>query len=282
VSVVDAHIHLWDPACRRYGFMQAAGLDPLRRPVGIDDLRAAIAGTPVERAVLVEAARTTEETREMLATAAASGGLIVGVVGWVGLAGDAGAEIAELRAAPGGERLVGVRHPAEDEPDPEWLMRADVRRGLGAIAAAGLTFDLLVRPPQLEAAVRVVHAVPELRFVLDHGGKPPVASGILDHWRAQVDELARVPNVVCKLSGLVTEADWKHWTSDDVLFAADHLLESFGPARLMFGSDWPVCTLAAGYQDVLNLAGVCADGLAPAEREAVMGGVATEAYGLVG
>jgi L-fuconolactonase len=280
VTVVDAHHHLWDPARREYPFMAADGLEPLRRRFGVEDLRAAIASSPVERTVVVQAAADVDETRELLAAAADSGGLIAGVVGWVDLTGDVERAVEELRAGPGGELLVGVRHQAEDEADPGWLMRADVRHGLGALARTGLAYDLLVRPPQLEAAVRVAHAVPELRFVLDHGGKPPIADGDLGRWRARVAELAGAENVACKLSGLVTEADWAGWRAEHVLPVAEQVLERFGPERVMFGSDWPVCLLAAGYGQVLDLAHSSLDAFAPAERDAVLGGVATKIYGL--
>lgn len=252
--------------------MAGAGLEPLRRAFGPDDLRAVLAGTPVLRTVLVQAVGTLEETRELLAAAAASDGLIAGVVGWVDLTGDVAGAVAELRAGPGGDRLVGVRHQAEDEPDPQWLMRAEVRRGLATLADANLVYDLLVRPPQLEAAVRVVRALPQLRFVLDHGGKPPIAAGDVGPWRAHVRALASSPNVTCKLSGLVTEA----CRPRDALPFARELLARFGPE-----SDWPVCTLAASYADVLDLPLESLDGLAPGERDAVLSGTAARVYGLL-
>ncbi|HTE63181.1 MAG TPA: amidohydrolase family protein [Solirubrobacteraceae bacterium] len=273
MTVVDAHQHVWDPAQRAYGWMAAPGLEPLRRPFGVSDLRAAIAATPVERTVFVQAVPALEETRELLAAAAGSGGLIAGVVGWVDLAADVERALAELRAGPGGELLVGIRHQAEDERDPEWLLRPDVLRGLAAVERAGLVYDLLVRPPQLPAAARAVRELPGLRFVLDHGGKPPIASGGLDGWRALIAELADAPNVVCKLSGLVTEAE----RNEDVVPVAGELLEAFGPDRLMYGSDWPVCTLKARYGEVFALAEAV---LPPAARDRVLGGVATEVYGL--
>jgi L-fuconolactonase len=279
-GIVDAHHHVWDPARRAYDWMAEAGLESLRRPYGVADLRAAIAGTPVERTVLVQAVPALDETVELLATAAASGGLIAGVVGWVDLTGDAERQLAALREGVGGDLLVGIRHPAQDEPDPDWLTRADVRRGLATVARAGLVYDVLVRPPQLPAALRVVREVPDLRFVLDHAGKPPIAGGGQEPWRAQIEELAPSPNVVCKLSGLVTEAGWARWRPADIVPVAEHLLATFGPGRLMFGSDWPVCTLAADYGDVLALAERCLAGLAPEERKAVLGGIATDIYGL--
>lgn len=276
---VDSHHHLWDPARRDYDWM-GPDLEAIRRPFGLDDLRAVTAAAGVTRTVLVQAVPSLEETRELLATAAASDGLVAGVVGWVDLTGDAAGEIASLRAAPGGGKLVGIRHPAQDEPDPEWLLRRDVKRGLAAVAEAGLVYDLLVRPPQMASAVAVAGELADVPFVLDHAGKPPIADGDLERWRRQLATIAAAPNVSCKLSGLVTEADWERWRPADVEPVVEHLLASFGPGRLMFGSDWPVCTLAASYEDVLALASRCLDRLSAGEREAVLSGVATEVYRL--
>jgi L-fuconolactonase len=279
--LVDAHHHLWDPARRAYDWM-GPELEAIRRRFDLDDLRAVTAPAGVERTVLVQAVGTLEETRELLATAADSDGLVAGVVGWVDLTGGAAEEIAALRAGPGGEKLVGIRHPAQDEPDPEWLLRRDVKRGLAAVAEAGLVYDLLVRPLQMAAAVSVAAELADVRFVLDHAGKPPIAEGDLERWRRQSAAIAAAPNVVCKLSGLVTEADWERWRPADVEPVVEHLLATFGPRRLMFGSDWPVCTLAASYEDVLGLAAGCLERLGAEEREAVMSGVAKEVYGLDG
>jgi L-fuconolactonase len=181
---------------------------------------------------------------------------------------------------PGGGRLVGIRHLVQDEPDPCWLDRCDVRRGLHAVGAAGLPFDLLVRPAQLAAAVRVASDLADVRFVLDHGAKPDIASGCIEPWSSLVAELARRPNVTCKLSGLVTEAA-PGWTAAQITPYADRLVECFGPGRLMFGSDWPVCTLAASYREVLALArDMLGSHLSRAELDAVFAGNARTVYGL--
>jgi L-fuconolactonase len=175
---------------------------------------------------------------------------------------------------------VGVRHQVQEEPDPRWLCRPDVRRGLAAVGAAGLAYDLVITPAQLSATIETVTALPQLRFVLDHGAKPRIRAGELAPWRADITALARRPNVDVKLSGLVTEADHARWTVDDLRPYADVLLAGFGPARTMFGSDWPVCLLAGSYDDVWDAAVALTDGLSAAEHDAVFGGTAARAYQL--
>jgi L-fuconolactonase len=280
VTLVDAHHHLWDTTRREYGWMTGPAA-PLRRPYGLDDLRAVTEAGGVERTVVVQAAGEGVETAELLALADESGGLVAAVVGWVDLrAPDVADRIAALREAPGGQRLAGIRHPAQDEPDPRWLMREDVLRGLRAVRDAGLAYDLLVRPPQLPAAVEAAAATDGLAFVLDHGAKPEIAAGRWEPWSADLARLAALGHVRCKLSGLVTEARWDAWREDGIERYAARLLELFGPERLMFGSDWPVCTLAASYAEVLELARAAIVGLAPGEQAAVLGGTARAFYGL--
>jgi L-fuconolactonase len=278
--IVDAHHHLWDPARREYPWMQGP-YAALRRPRGVAELRALAAPLGVTATVAVQAADSEEETAELLAAAAASDGFIAAVVGWVDLtAPDAGERIARLRAGPGGERLAGVRHPVHDEPDPQWLARADVRRGLAAVAAAGLTYDLLLFPPHLPAACAVAEALPGLELVVDHAAKPRIADGAWEPWSRDLARLAAQPQVRCKLSGLVTEAPWDGWRGAGIGRYAARVLELFGPERLMFGSDWPVCTLAATYAEVLEVARDALTGLSAAERDAVLAGTASRTYGV--
>lgn len=168
----------------------------------------------------------------------------------------------------------------QDEPDPRWLLRPEVRRGLGAVAAAGLAYDLVVRPLHLPAATATAAALPGLTFVLDHLGKPPVATGQLAPWAGRLRRLAALPNTVAKLSGLVTEASPGRRTAADLRPYADTALEAFGPQRLLFGSDWPVCTLAAGYGEVLDTARELTERLSPDERAAVLAGNAVRVYRL--
>jgi L-fuconolactonase len=276
---VDAHHHLWDLSVRDQPW--TADLPVLRRSFSLDDLRPSLARAGVGATVLVQTVAVAGETPEML-TIARDNAEVAGVVGWVDLtAPDVADRLAELRESPGGDRLVGVRHLVQSEPDPRWLLRPAVRRGLLAVAAAGLAYDLLVIPPQLDAAVAVVRQVPGLRFVLDHGGKPYIAAGELDPWREQIRALASVDSVAVKLSGLVTEAA-ADWTPADLAPYADHLLACFGPSRVMIGSDWPVCLLRADYQTVLSVTDGLVDGLSPAELAEVRGGTCRRWYRLPG
>ncbi|MFD1935329.1 MULTISPECIES: amidohydrolase family protein [Nonomuraea] len=271
---IDAHHHLWDPRDRVYPWM--AGLDPLRRPYGIDDLRSATSAADVNRTVLVQTVSSLEETQEFLAVAADSGGLIAGVVGWVDLADPAiGDSLAGLTGP-----LVGIRHQVQDEPDREWLARPAVMRGLDHLGTAGLAYDLLVRHDQLPVARSVAQRLPEVRFVLDHAGGPPIAAGDLEPWAGEIRALAALPNVSCKLSGLVTVASWTSWSSTGIAPYASHVFDCFGPERVMFGSDWPVCELAASYGEVVALAETLTAELSTSERDAVFAGTARHVYAL--
>lgn len=217
---------------------------------------------------------------EFLALAESSE-LVAGVVGWSDLtAPDIADTLAALRELPGGDRLVGLRHQVQGEPDPEWLLRPDVLRGTAAAADAGLVYDLVVLPHQLPAATRAAAALPGLVFVLDHAGKPPVATGRTEPWADDLRALAALPNTVCKLSGLVTEADWRTWSTDDLRPYAETVIDAFGPGRLMFGSDWPVCRLAATYTEVLDTARALIRDLGEEERAAVLATTAERVYGL--
>jgi len=278
--IVDAHHHLWDPARREYPWMQGDALAPLRRPYALPDLREVTVGR-VKRTVLVQTVGDDAETVDFLAAARASDGLIAGVVGWVDLtAPDVGARIRALRARSGGDRLVGIRHQVQDEPDPGWLARPEVLQGLRAVAAAGLVYDLLVLVPQLAVATAVVRELPELTFVLDHLAKPGIAGAAWEPWASRLAELARLPNVTAKISGLVTEADWKAWTPGQIAPYVRHALDVFGADRLMVGSDWPVCTVAASYDDVWVLAETFVQDLPSASRAAILGGTAARVYRL--
>jgi L-fucono-1,5-lactonase len=277
--IVDSHHHLWDPAARRYPWMTGPRMAPIRRRYGLDDLLTVTSDNGVDRTILVQTVGDVTETEEFLRIADDSGGLVVGVVGWVDLAApDIAATIGRLLAGPGGHLLVGIRHQVEDEPDRRWLSRPDVRRGVDAVGAAGLVYDLLVSADCLTEARDLVADQPTVTFVLDHAAKPPLRSGDLDAWRAAIADLATLPNVNVKLSGLVTEADWDHWRVDDLRSIADHLLATFGATRMLFGSDWPVCELAASYSEVLAAARACLGGLTVAERDAVLGGNAQRVY----
>jgi L-fuconolactonase len=278
--IVDAHHHVWDPAARRHAWLD--GLPALNRAFGLADFERASEPERVTASVLVQVLASTGETEEFLALAAGPGP-IAGVVGWTDLTSPAvGDEIARLRGLPGGNRLAGIRHLVQDEPDPDWLLRQEVRRGIRAVGAADLVYDLLVRPHQLPAALAVTGELADVTFVLDHGAKPPIASGALEPWASQIGELAARPNVSCKVSGLVTEAG-PGWRAAQIVPYLDHLADAFGPGRLMFGSDWPVCTLAASYAEVVALArDALAVRLGQAELDAVFRANAINVYRLDG
>ncbi len=277
---IDAHHHLWDVAQRDYPWLADPACAPIRRTFGLDDLAPLLPPHRIGQTVLVQAVDAADETADLLEIAAGPG-VVSGVVGWVDLTkGDVGDRIAELRAGPGGDRLVGLRHGVQGEPDPEWLCRPEVRRGLSAVGDAGLVYDLLTLPGQLPAAVRTAIDQPGLRFVLDHLSKPPIAAGDREPWETRIRALAAQENVVCKLSGMVTEAEQGNWTVDDLRPYADVVLDAFGPDRVMFGSDWPVCTLAASYDRVVGAAAELTGGLSEAERAAVFGDTARRVYSL--
>ncbi|WP_410609750.1 amidohydrolase family protein [Amycolatopsis sp. lyj-109] len=272
---VDAHHHLWQTSVRRHEWLDGDDTAAIRRDFTPADLRAAASG--IDATVLVQVLPDLEESVEFLAIAAGEP-LIAGVVGWIDLTGSPARDLERLRSAPGGELLTGIRHLVQAEPDPRWLEREDVLAGLAAVRDAGLVYDLLVLPHQLPAATAAVRALPDLTFVLDHLAKPPIAAGQLEPWATELATLAREPNVVAKLSGLVTEAG-RPWRVEDLRPYAETALTAFGPDRLMLGSDWPVCLLAGTYAEVMAAADSLLDGLTPAERDAVRGGTATRVYG---
>ncbi len=279
----DAHHHVWDLSVRDQPW--TASMPPLRRSFFLGDLRPSLAANQIDRTVVVQTVCVAEETPELLVLADGAPE-VAGVVGWADLcAPDIAERLAALQQLPGGRYLVGVRHWVQEEPDPNWLCRPDVRKGLQAVADAGLVYDLLVRHYQLPAALDTVAALDELRFVLDHGAKPDIAHGQLEPWSSHMAELGRRPNVAVKFSGLVSESDPKTWpiTSRSVgQFRpyAEVILDAFGPSRVMWGSDWPVCLLAASYEDVLAMAERFTSSMSASEESQVFGGTAQAWYAL--
>ncbi|PZE57833.1 amidohydrolase [Curtobacterium sp. MCLR17_044] len=275
--IIDAHHHLWDPADRPYPWMDDS-VAPIRRRFDVDDLRAAARSTDVTRTIVVQAVHDPGETAWLLEQPEP----VAGVVGWVDLtAPDVVDRIAALIAGSGGDRpastrLVGIRHQAHDEPDPDWLARPEVVRGVRAVAAAGLVFDVLVRAREHRAALALLDAVPEGSFVLDHAGKPDIAGGD-PGWAARIDDFATRPNVACKVSGLFTEAgpEWRRQPVDRYVRA---VVERFGPDRSLFGSDWPVSTLATTYDDVVRRTTDALADLTADERQSVLSGTAERTY----
>ena len=281
---VDAHHHVWDPSVDRHEWLDDPVLASLRRSFSMADYRIAahegVAGRTVVRTVVVQTLASVSETRDLLALAAADE-LVGAVVGWIDLTDPGcGDVLDELVAAPGGHLLRGVRHLAQDEADPQWLLRPDVLRGLRAVEARGLVFDALVRPAQLLAAVELAHRMPTLTVVLDHAGKPDLRSGRLGHWSDAITAMARAPRTRCKVSGLVTEAPWNGWRSSPIRQVVEHVLEEFGPERCMFGSDWPVCLLAAEWSEWADATAELLSDLDPHDVDSVVCGTATDIYRL--
>jgi L-fuconolactonase len=274
---IDAHHHLWDLSARPQGWLDGPELKSIRRSFGPADLRAVTEAAGVDATVLVQVLNDIDETADFLAVAS---DLVAGVVGWVDLtAPDVREQLDRLRSGPGGDWPVGIRHLVQSEPDPDWLMRPDVLAGLRAVRDAGLAYDVLTRPHQLPAAIVAVRALPDMVFVLDHLSKPDIAGGVVEPWATHLAALAAEPNVTAKLSGLVTEAG-PQWTVDALRPYVDVALEAFGPDRLMAGSDWPVCLLAASYDEVFDAASLLCSGLSAAERAEVFGGTAARVYRL--
>ena len=247
--IVDAHHHFWDPTRREYPWMAGNELASIRRPFGPGDLRPLLEDNGVDQTILVQTIASVDETREFLETAATVE-FIGGVVGWVDLASPA---VEDTIASLVSDLLVGIRHQVHDEPDPQWLLRDDVQRGIAAVGEAGLVYELLVRSRELPVALETVRRHRDVTFVLNHAAKPRIAGGSWDaQWEERLAPFSDEPNVACKLSGLVTEADWKSWAVEDLEPYVKRVVGWFGPERCMFGSDWPVCLLAGGYDQVFD------------------------------
>ncbi len=277
---IDAHHHVWDPATADYPWMTDE-LAVIRRKFDTDDLREVMGPAGVTGTVLVQTRSSYDESLAFLALAEETD-FILGVVAWVDLTSpDADADIQALKDAKGGRYLVGIRHQVHDEPDPGWLLRDDVARGLAAVARHGLVYDLLLRPRELPAAITAVQRMPEMRWVLDHIAKPEIARGGWEPWAPQIEQLAAAsPSSWVKLSGMVTEADWSRWTAEDLAPYVRHVLACFGPERTMLGSDWPVCLLAAPYGRVMDTARQLIAHLPPDQQEDILWRNAAAAYRL--
>jgi len=274
--IVDSHQHFWryDPV--EYDWIDD-DLAAIRRDFLPADLAREVAAAGVDAVVSVQARQTLGETRWLLELAEANE-LVAGVVGWVPLVSPSvGDTLAELAATP---RLCGVRHVLQGEADPGFAARPDFNRGVAALRGLGLAYDVLVYERQLPAATALVDRHPDQVFVVDHVAKPRIREGAVSPWRERMRELARRPNVFCKLSGMITEADVRAWTRAALQPYADVVLEAFGPSRVMFGSDWPVCLAGCSYSRWLTTVRELCASLSAGERESVLGGAARKAYGL--
>ena len=285
---IDAHQHFWDLSAHDQPWLRSdPGLAPLLRNFTPADLAPLAAASGVAATVVVQTVAEPWETPELLALAAGPG-LVAGVVGWADLtAPDIADALAELRELPGGDRLAGIRHPVLAEPDQDWLARADVLRGLAAVAAAGLAYDIVGEPRHLPAAVTAATRLPQLTFVLDHLGNPEVSPGASPSgsqpWAGAVSRLAALPNTAAKLSGILgvpAPPGAGAGTVAHIRPYYDFVLSEFGPNRLMFGTDWPPCTLDASYVQVCAAARSLTAGLSDSEQEAIFSRTASRAYRL--
>ena len=270
---IDAHHHVWTLARGDYGWLTPQ-LQSIYRDFTLDDLASLLAAARIDGTILVQAAPTEAETRFLL-DVAASADIVRGVVGWTDFdAEDAEARIESLAAH---DLLVGLRPMIQDIADDDWLLRDALTPLMTAMVRHKLVFDALVLPRHLSRLLAVVDRHPDLQFVLDHFGKPALASGEIGGWRRELAELAERDNIVCKLSGLVTEAK-PDWQVDDLRGAVDHVLDCFGPPRMLWGSDWPVVDLAGGYTKWLAASETLLADLSPDERASVFGGTAARIY----
>lgn len=246
---LDAHQHFWKYSAADYGWINDS-MAALRRDFLPEDLQPLLAAEGFDGSIAVQARQSLEETRWLLELAAHSD-IVKGVVGWVDLRSpELAAQLHQFAQNP---KLVGVRHVVQDEPDDNFMLGPEFRRGIARLREYDLAYDILVFPRQLPAAVKLVREFPDQRFVLDHIAKPPIAEGRLSPWDRDIRELARSENVFCKLSGMVTEARWHDWKPEDFRPYLDVVVDTFTPARLMIGSDWPVCTASAPYSRTVAL-----------------------------
>jgi|SRR5215469_13861935 len=273
---IDAHQHFWTYRPHDYDWIDDS-MQVLRRDFGPDDLRAELERAGFGGSIAVQACHSLEETRWLLRLAGRSP-FILGVVGWVDLCSeDLRDPLREFSKHP---KFLGVRHVVQSEPDDRFLLKPEFLRGLGALEEFNLTYDILIYPRHLPVAGELVERFPRQRFVLDHMAKPPIKSGALEPWARDFRGLAKFQNVFCKLSGLVTEADWGRWRPDHLEPYLDVAFESFGPERLMIGSDWPVCTVAGSYSEVMGTAVEFIDKFAGPASAAVLGGTAARFWRL--
>jgi L-fuconolactonase len=276
---IDSHHHLWDLSIRPQDWMTGENMQSVRRNFDVSDLKDAIAGTGIEKTILVHATTTYAETYELLEIAK-SDSTIIAVVGWLQIdSPDAIKECEKYLQAPSGQYLKGIRDVAQDLPDSDYLSKPQSIATVQQLGKMGLSYDILTKTPELKAAIELVRACPDVRFILDHISKPYIARQEFEPWKSLITELASFENVSCKISGMVTEANWNNWKISDYTPYVDHIIESFTPQRLMFGSDWPVALLSAqSYADVVSLASSLTNVLSKDENELFWNKNATQAY----
>lgn len=275
VPVIDSHHHFWEIDRFDYSWMPEGS--PLATDYGPEELKPLIANAGVDYTVIVQAVSSPDEARWLLELAE-DNEFIAGVVGWVDLTDpEVGHTLDELQQS---KCFVGVRHIWESEEDPGWIVNSGAINGLKELARRDLAFDFLAKPPNLPYIPQVMDQVPDLRAVVDHIAKPLIADHVVEPWLTDLRKVASINGVHCKVSGMITEADHQNWTVDDLRPYVHHVLGMFGSDRLMFGTDWPVCTLAGGYEQVVDTAREILGSLSPAAKADVFGGTAARFYRL--
>lgn len=277
--IIDSHHHYWDRSLEQFdnSWQEAPKLEKICRSFLPTDLKPLIDAAGVDRTIFVQTQHNVEENRWVLGLAEENDWM-AGVVGWVDLAGDeCEAQIEEFKDNP---KFLGVRHVVQDEADDDFIVRDDVMRGLGLLEKHDVAYDLLFYVKHLKHAATVAKAFPKLRLVINHLSKPEIKDQKMDGWREDFLAAAKCPNVYCKLSGMVTEADWDGWKPADLKPYVDVAIEAFGPTRCMFGSDWPVSVLAASYQQVFDALVECIGGVSESEQALILGGTAAKFYRL--
>jgi L-fuconolactonase len=271
---IDAHQHFWHYEPAQYPWIDDT-MATLRRDYLPADLGPELAQAGIDATIAVQACQTVAET-EWLLELAATHPFIAGVVGWVDLRSESVPDV--LARLSGHSKLAGIRHIVQSEADDRFLLRPDFCRGIAALRAFDLPYDILIYPRHLPVAVDFVARFDDQPFVLDHLAKPEIRSGAIETWARDLARLAAAPNVCCKLSGLVTEADWNRWTPDQILPYLDVAFDCFGADRLIAGSDWPVCTVAADYRRTMTLVTDYLERRSASDREAVLGGNARRVW----
>ncbi len=275
-AIIDAHHHLWKYSLREYGWIDES-MNVLRRDFLLPDLERVSAEAGVDGAIAVQARQTLEETDWLLSVAQESA-LVRGVVGWAPIASEDFSE--KIERLTSRKKLKGLRHVIQSEPDDDYINRPDFNRGIKALAGSSLVYEILIFERHLAAAIQFADRHPKQIFVLDHAAKPRIREKLMEPWKQNIFELARRPNMYCKLSGLVTEADWSIWSEEDLRRYFDVVLAAFTPSRIMFGSDWPVCLVATTYQRWFETFTRLISQLSVTEKGRIMGGTAMEVYHL--
>jgi len=276
VEKIDAHHHLWQYDANDYGWIDDK-MGVLKRDFLPPDLEKELHRAEIDGAIAVQARQTVDETAWLLNLADQSA-FIRGVVGWAPFASkNFPADLDHFRSCP---KVKGLRHVIQDEVDDNFILNPAFNRGIARLKETGLIYDILIFERHLLAAIRFVDRHPQQTFVLDHVAKPSIRSRVMDPWRSNIRELARRDNIYCKISGMVTEADWLAWTAEDLRPYFEVVLEAFGPQRLMAGSDWPVCLLATSYTRWFEVLNIFLKDLSATEREQILGGTACGVYNL--